>query len=59
MVLTEDNPTMAYGVSTVERIAEAVNRDLNPGNTTRVPASVIPPAQQTPDEPVPAVRTAG
>jgi beta-lactamase class A len=59
VVLTEDNPTMAYGVSTVERIAEAVNRDLNPGNTARVPASVIPPAQQTPDEPVPAVRTAG
>jgi beta-lactamase class A len=53
VVLTEDNPTMAYGVDTAERIAEAVNRDLNPGATARVPASVIPLAQQTPDETLP------
>jgi len=53
VVLTEDNPTMAYGVSTVERIAEAVNRDLNPGAVARVPAAVIPPAQQVPDETLP------
>ena len=30
MVLTEDNPSMAYGVRTVEAIAQVVNRDLNP-----------------------------
>jgi len=53
VVLTEDNPTMAYGVSTVERIAEAVNRDLNPGAVPRVPAAVIPVAQQVPDETLP------
>jgi beta-lactamase class A len=53
VVLTQDNPTMSYGVTTVERIAEAVNRDLNPGATARVPASVIPAAQQTPDETLP------
>jgi len=53
VVLTEDNPTMAYGVSTVERIAEAVNRDLNPGAVARVPAAVIPVAQQVPDETLP------
>jgi beta-lactamase family protein len=53
VVLTEDNPTMAYGVDTVERIAEAVNRDLNPGATARVPAAVIPRAQQVPDETLP------
>jgi beta-lactamase class A len=53
VVLTEDNPTMAYGVSTVERIAEAVNRDLNPGAVARVPASVIPASQQMPDETLP------
>ena len=53
VVLTEDNPTMAYGVSTVERIAEAVNRDLNPGAVARVPVSVIPVSQQTPDETLP------
>jgi hypothetical protein len=53
VVLTQDNPTMAYGVTTVERIAEVVNRDLNPGATARVPVSVIPAAQQTPDETLP------
>jgi hypothetical protein len=53
VVLTQDNPTMSYGVTTVERIAEAVNRDLNPGAVARVPATVISPAQQTPDEPTP------
>jgi beta-lactamase class A len=31
VVLTQDNPTMAYGVDTVEAIAEAVNRDLRLG----------------------------
>ena len=53
VVLTEDNPTMAYGVSTVEAIARAVNRDLNPGAIARVSLSVILPSQQTPDEPAP------
>jgi hypothetical protein len=53
VVLTQDNPTMAYGVDTVQRIAEAVNRDLNPGAIARVPAAVIPAEQQTPDETLP------
>jgi Beta-lactamase enzyme family len=53
VVLTQDNPTMAYGVGTVEAIARAVNRDLNPGAVARVPLSVIPPSQQTPDETIP------
>jgi beta-lactamase class A len=53
VVLTQDNPSMGYGVDTVERIAEAVNRDLNPGAVARVPAAVIPRAQQTPDEKLP------
>ena len=53
VVLTQDNPTMAYGVGTVEAIARVVNRDLNPGAVARVPLSVIPPSQQTPDETIP------
>jgi beta-lactamase class A len=53
VVLTQDNPTMAYGVRTVEAIAQVINRDLSPGATARVPASVISPVQETPDEPVP------
>jgi len=49
VVLTQDNPTMAYGVGTVEAIARVVNRDLNPGAIARVPLSTISPSQQTPD----------
>jgi hypothetical protein len=29
VVLTQDNPSMPYGIDTIEAIAEAVNRDLN------------------------------
>jgi len=29
VVLTQDNPTMSYGVATIESIARAINRDLN------------------------------
>ncbi|MCW2904494.1 MAG: hypothetical protein JWO67_6759 [Streptosporangiaceae bacterium] len=30
VVLSQDNPTMAYGVETIERVAEVVHRALNP-----------------------------
>ena len=30
VVLTQDNPTMPYGVTTVEAIARVIHRDLNP-----------------------------
>ena len=53
VVLTQDNPTMAYGIRTVETIARVVNRDLTPGATARVPLSVISPLQETPDEAIP------
>jgi beta-lactamase class A len=52
VVLTEDNPTMTYGIDTVERIATAINRDLNPAARSRVPASF--PSRETPDESLPA-----
>jgi beta-lactamase class A len=30
VVLTQDNPTLAYGIGTIEAIARAIHRDLNP-----------------------------
>jgi hypothetical protein len=56
-ILTYDNPSEAYGIDTVERIAEAVNRDLNAGlPAAGTPLAVtLPPAEQgQPDEVIPA-----
>jgi beta-lactamase class A len=44
VVLTMDNPTMAYGITTVEAIAKVIHRDLNPGMKSAIPASTVSPA---------------
>jgi len=54
VVLTQDNPSMPYGITTVQAIARVINRDLNPGATVRVPASRPYPSWGTPDERIPA-----
>jgi beta-lactamase class A len=57
VVLSDDNPTMQYGVNTVQRVAEVVHRDLNAGLPpagTPLPAVSVPASRQVPDEPVPA-----
>lgn len=51
VVLTARNPTMAYGVATIQAVAEVINRHLNPGVTSVVPASRPYPSWGTPDEP--------
>ncbi len=54
VVLTQDNPTMTYGIDTVQAVARAVNHDLNPGATSVVPAAAASQSWGTPDEFVPA-----
>jgi hypothetical protein len=53
VMLTMDNPTMAYGIDTIQGAAEVINRELNPGVTDIVPPASPAPSWGTPDEPVP------
>ena len=55
VVLSDGNPTMDYGVTTVEAVATAVHRDLNPGLTA---ADTLPAANPGP-EPSPDVAGPG
>ena len=38
VMLTMDNPTMAYGIDTIQGAAEVINRELNPGVDRHRPA---------------------
>jgi beta-lactamase class A len=55
VVLTRDNPSMTYGVDTVQGVAEVINRDLNPGVTAVIPPSEPYPSWGIPDEQIPAL----
>lgn len=55
VVLTQDNPTMTYGVNTIQNIARVVHRDLNPGATSFTAAPALAPSTLTPDERIPAL----
>ena len=54
VVLTQDNPTMTYGITTVQAIAQAINHDLNLAAASRVPPSGPFPSWEAPDEHIPA-----
>jgi hypothetical protein len=53
VVLTWNNPTMTYGVDTIQAVAEVINHALNPGVTAVIPASRPYPSWGTPDEQIP------
>jgi hypothetical protein len=51
-MLTYGNPSMAYGVDTIERAAEVIHALLNPGKHATVPPSTPNPTWGIPDEPI-------
>jgi beta-lactamase class A len=54
VVLTQGSPTMHYGITTVEDVAEVINRGLNPGARHVVARSRPFPSWGRPDEPSPS-----
>jgi beta-lactamase family protein len=58
VVLTQDNPTMAYGIATIEAVAKVINHDLNPKAKSVVPVSHPSPSWGSPDERIPASSSA-
>ncbi|HUC59741.1 MAG TPA: serine hydrolase [Streptosporangiaceae bacterium] len=55
-MLTYDNPSMGYGIDTIEGAARVIHALLNPGNHKTIPTSSPGPALGVPDEPVPPAR---
>ena len=53
VVLTEDNPTMAYGIATIQGAAEVIHRQLNPATATFLPPPGPDPSWGQPDEQIP------
>jgi hypothetical protein len=56
VALTQDNPTMAYGITTIQRVAEVIHRQLNPASATFLPPPGPAPSWGTPDERIPPAR---
>ncbi len=52
VMLTYNNPSMAYGIDTIEGAAEVIHARLNPGKRAAVAPSVPSPAWGVPDEPI-------
>ena len=58
VMLTQDNPSMAYGITTIERAAEVIHHDLNPAAAPIIPPSAPGPSWGTPDEHIPGQHAA-
>jgi hypothetical protein len=57
VVLSMDNPTMSYGITTVESIARVIHRDLNPTVAAVIPQSTPAAGWGKPDEAIPTLPT--
>jgi hypothetical protein len=53
VVLSMDNPTMAYGVDTVQKVAEVINHGISPRATSVIPAAGPNRTWGQPDEQIP------
>jgi hypothetical protein len=53
-MLTYGNPSMAYGIDTIQNAAEVIHARLNPGKHATIAPSLPSPSWGTPDEPIPA-----
>jgi beta-lactamase family protein len=52
-ILTYDNPSMGYGIDTIQGAAEVIHADLNPGEHAAVAPTTSSPSWGVPDEPIP------
>lgn len=52
-MLTYNNPSMSYGIYTIEHAAQIIHHDLNPGATSVIPYSTPNPTWGVPDETIP------
>jgi beta-lactamase class A len=55
-MLTHANPSMGYGIETIEDVAKVINRRLNPGRRPAIGESAPNPTWGIPDEPIPPRR---
>jgi beta-lactamase class A len=55
VVLSMDNPTMAYGVDTVQKVAEVINHGISPRAASVIPAAGPNRTWGQPDEQIPGV----
>jgi hypothetical protein len=55
-MLTHANPSMSYGIDTIEDGVRPIHRDLNPGTRSAIPESTWNPMWGSPDEHIPRHR---